>query len=128
MYSWLKYSGLTYLLVFTILGNFHLETAQIFVNCDYRIDYRRWDNLLEILVQFPFYNHLQIYARPDDLAQILNLASFLGKFQLKTAQTYWQFLFCQIDVEISQATLIPSRKQCDMLAYMCLSASDIHFQ
>ena len=35
---------------------------------------------------------------------------------------------CQIDVEISQATLIPCTKQCDMPAYMCLSATDIHFQ
>jgi len=37
---------------------------------------------------------------------------FLGKFQLKTAQTYRPFFFRQIDVEISQATLIPCTKQC----------------
>ena len=34
------------------------------------------------------------------------------KFQLKTAQTYWQYFFCQIDVEISKATLIFCKKQC----------------
>ena len=40
------------------------------------------------------------------------LKSFLGKFQLITAQTCLQYLFCQIDVEISKATLMPYTKQC----------------
>ena len=40
------------------------------------------------------------------------LKIFLGKFQLITAQTCLQYLFCQIDVEISKATLMPYTKQC----------------
>ena len=44
--------------------------------------------------------------------KVWEVLSFLGKFQLKTAQTYWHFFFCQIDVEISKATLKCSTKQC----------------
>ena len=46
--------------------------------------------------------------------------SFLGRKQLKTAQTYWQFFFfCQIDVEISKATLISCKNSVHKMDIDC---------
>ena len=108
----------------SFLGKFQLKTAQTFVI--YRINYRRWDQLFEILVWFPFQTHLQIYASPRDLARILNLADkvFLGKFQLKTTQTYWQFflsnwygnLKSNFDLLYKGVCYVPKNRLCSLVS------------
>ena len=56
------------------LGKFQLKTAQTVINYDLKDRLPQMGPVfLNFLSNFPFKTHLQIYARPGDLARVLNL-------------------------------------------------------